>query len=48
MVKIKMDLKEIEQEDLDWIHLAQVIDKTWTFVSTVILSSSVRGWIFAM
>jgi hypothetical protein len=30
-----MDLREIGCEDVDWIHLAQVVDKWWAVVNTV-------------
>jgi len=31
-----MDLREIEWESVDWIHLAQDRDQWWTFANTVI------------
>jgi hypothetical protein len=33
---IKMDLKEVGQEGMDWLHLAQDRDKWQSLVSTVI------------
>jgi hypothetical protein len=32
---IKMDIKEIECEDVDWIHLAVDSDHWWALVITV-------------
>lgn len=33
---IKMDLREVESSDMDWIRLGQVRDQLWDLVSTVI------------
>jgi hypothetical protein len=33
---IKMDLREIWLEDVDWIHLSQDRDLWWTFVNIVV------------
>jgi hypothetical protein len=35
LVKIKMDLREIGWDGMDWIDLAQDMDKWWAFVNTV-------------
>jgi hypothetical protein len=32
---IRMDLREIEWEGVDWIHLAQDRDQLWALVNTV-------------
>jgi hypothetical protein len=33
--KIRMDIREIGWEDVDWIHLAQDRDQWWAVVNTV-------------
>jgi hypothetical protein len=32
---IKMDLREIESDNMDWIHLVQNRDQCWALVNTV-------------
>jgi hypothetical protein len=39
---IKIDLREIGLEGVDWIHLAQYRDEWWAFVNTV-----VNEWLLA-
>lgn len=36
MVNIKLDLKEIGWEGMDWIHLAEDRDKWWAVMNAVI------------
>jgi len=33
---IRMDLKEIWWEGVEWVHLAQVRDRRWVIVNTVV------------
>jgi len=33
---IRMDLKQVEWESVDWIHLPRDRDKWWALVNTVI------------
>jgi hypothetical protein len=39
-IMIKINLKEIGWQDLDWIHLAQTREKSWGFVLSVSLTVS--------
>jgi hypothetical protein len=36
--KVRIDLREIGWEGVDWIHLAQDKDKWWAYVKTVMKS----------
>jgi hypothetical protein len=44
--KIKMDLKEICWEGMDWLYLAKERDKWWAFVGGVEPSGFVSTWNF--
>jgi hypothetical protein len=43
--KIKMYLKEMVSENVDWIHLARDKGQWRALVNTAMYSSSMKGWI---